>query len=237
MADDKDVVDDAAAPAAPAEPPGPGLVSMAQAFTGLPMKSLIGGPLQAAANANAQMALTQLNFMIETCFHKAPIKGVKDEFNYTPVMVQLVVTRPIIEEGAKPAGTIQTKTAKSTIDIPFLTLIPLNSLAVDNVTVDFTMEVQSSYSKDTSKKTQAKTAESGSFSAKIDYLFVEAEIKGSVSHSTSTTTSNDSHYKKSNSATYNVSVHAGQLPLPPGVPVIIQALTSNITPIMVEPGK
>jgi hypothetical protein len=232
MADDKVVAEGSGAPAAS---PDPGLVSMAQAFSGLPMKSLIGGPLQAAANANAQMALTQLNFMIETCFNKTAITGETDEFNYTPVMVQLVVTRPIIDEST-PSTSIKTKVATSTINIPFLTLVPLNSLAVDNVTVDFTMEVQSSYSKDTSKAKKESTAAKGSFSTKIDYLFVEADIKGSVSHSSTTTTSDDSHYKKSNSATYNVSVHAGQLPLPPGVPVIIQALTSNIAPIIVKPG-
>ena len=47
---------------------GPALVSMAQQFTGLPMRSLIGGPLTAAAQANSMMAVTQTKFMLNTCF-------------------------------------------------------------------------------------------------------------------------------------------------------------------------
>jgi len=236
MADDKDdVQDNDVAGAAPA---APGLVSMAQAFTGLPMGSLIGGPLQSAAKANAQMALTQVTFMIDTCFQKTTVgTGKNATYTYEPIMVTLVVTRPIIDTSTTTKDKVATKTAKSTIDIPFLTLIPLNSLAVDNVAVDFTMEVQSSYSSDTSQKSTESTSASGSFSAKIDYLFVDVAIKGSVSHTSSTTNSSDSHYKKSNSATYNVSVHAAQLPLPTGVPVIIQALTSNLSPIEVSAGK
>lgn len=52
------------------------LVSMAQQFTGLPMEDLIGGPLNAAAKANAAMALTQTRFLIETCFDKIETKRV-----------------------------------------------------------------------------------------------------------------------------------------------------------------
>lgn len=38
------------------------LLSMSQQFSGLPMEDLIGGPLNAAAKANAAMALTQTKF-------------------------------------------------------------------------------------------------------------------------------------------------------------------------------
>lgn len=46
-----------------------GLVSMAQQFSGLPIKSLIGAPLIAAAEANSKMALTQTQFLLSTCFN------------------------------------------------------------------------------------------------------------------------------------------------------------------------
>lgn len=46
------------------------LLSMSQQFSGLPMESLIGGPLNAAAKANSAMALTQTMFMLDTCFKK-----------------------------------------------------------------------------------------------------------------------------------------------------------------------
>ena len=54
---------------------GPALVSMAQQFSGLPMRSLIGGPLTAAAQANSMMAVTQTKFMMDTCFNKTTAEG------------------------------------------------------------------------------------------------------------------------------------------------------------------
>ena len=51
------------------------LLSMSQQFSGLPMESLIGGPLNAAAKANSAMALTQTMFMLDTCFKKKNISG------------------------------------------------------------------------------------------------------------------------------------------------------------------
>ena len=44
------------------------LVSMAEQFTGLPMKDLIGGPLSAAAEANNMMSVNQTRFLLATAF-------------------------------------------------------------------------------------------------------------------------------------------------------------------------
>ena len=45
------------------------LANIAQQFSGLPMESLIGGPLVAAAEANSRMAQAQVDFMLSTCFN------------------------------------------------------------------------------------------------------------------------------------------------------------------------
>ena len=58
------------------------LLSMAQQFSGLPMESLIGGPLNAAAKANSATALTQMQFLLDTCFKKSA----KDT-SYEPIMM------------------------------------------------------------------------------------------------------------------------------------------------------
>lgn len=54
------------------------LLSMSQQFSGLPMESLIGGPLNAAAKANSAMALTQTMFMLDTCFKKRILVGAEN---------------------------------------------------------------------------------------------------------------------------------------------------------------
>ncbi len=46
------------------------LLSMSQQFSGLPIEDLFGGPLNAAAKANASMALTQTKFLLDTCLSK-----------------------------------------------------------------------------------------------------------------------------------------------------------------------
>jgi len=212
---------------------GPALVSMAQQFTGLPMGSLIGGPLMAAAKANQQMALTQVDFLMKTCFTQASNTsgGKTDAKVYQPTMIEMQLTRGVITPGAKAGDPAVIQNINSTIKLPLLTILPLNSLAVDNVNVNFVMQVNSSYSEDHSDTSSESTHAEGSFDAKLGGFLWSVEVKGSVSHDSSSSTTNSTHYQKSNSATYTVDVHAGQLPLPPGVGVIIQAYTNNITPI------
>ena len=207
------------------------LVSMAQQFTGLPMDALIGAPLLAAANANHQMALTQIEFLMSTCFKKVKTGDVDQ---YEPIMIQMVLTRGVIIPGdpnATPPTQPSISYVKSIIGLPLLTILPLNSLAVDNVSVNFVMEVSSSYTEEHSVASQETNKAEGSFDAKIGALLWNVSLKGSVSHDQSRTTSDSSHYEKKNSATYTVDVHAGQLPLPPGVGVIIQAYSNNVSPI------
>ncbi len=204
---------------------GPELVSMAQAFTGLPMEALIGAPLMAAAKANHQMACDQVNYVLNTCFIS---KGQGDSKSYAPVMIGMSVTRPVLT----PVGnTTNVQNITSQINVPLLTIIPLNSLAVDVVDIKFEMEVKSSFSEDHEDKTEEKNHEEGSFEGTGWIGPFKCTIKGAVSHDSAHTTDTQTHYQKSNDAKYTVEVHAGQIPTPPGIGVIIQAFSNNIAPI------
>jgi len=214
------------------------LVSMAQQFTGLPMDSLIGGPLNAAANANAAMALTQTKFLLDTCFYKEeamhgtpPQPFSPPEYNYTPIMIKMSLTRGVItpDVGSPPQTDIQPLT--TTFDLPLLTIVPLNSLAVDNVNITFEMEVKSSYGEEQSQSTTENIKASADWSVKVGWGPVSATVKGSASYDKTDSSNFSTHYQKSNSAKYTVLVHAGQLPLPQGVNTIIQAYTNAIQPI------
>lgn len=198
------------------------LVSMAQSFTGLPMEDLIGGPLNAAAKANAAMALTQTKFMLDTCF------SLKDG-NYTPIMIKMSLTRGTVEAGATP-GSATLSSIETKFDLPILTIIPLNSLGVDEVDINFEMEVKSSYGEETNQEQEKKVAAEVSWEVKAGWGPVSTTIKGSASYDSKDSSSFNSHYEKSNSAKYTVHVHAGQLPLPKGVETIIQAFTKAIEP-------
>lgn len=205
-----------------------GLVSMAQQFSGLPIKSLISAPLLAGAEANSKMAITQTQFLLSTCFNT--IKSGESE-EYKPIMINMTLTRSVIKADGSAGTPVNTQ-----FNLPLLTIMPLNSLAVDDITVKFEMEVKSSFSNDKETSAESESAAEGSFSAKVGYACFSAEVSGSVSSSNKSSSSEKSHYEKSNSAKYEINAHAGQLPLPEGVTTIIQAFSQNISPIQLKGG-
>jgi hypothetical protein len=250
------------------------LLSMSQQFSGLPMDSLIGGPLNAAASANAAMGMNQVSFMLNTCFTQVeepavaadptaiPAVVAADAYkNYKPIMINMSLTRQIItpvgaseakaysdsvtaitDDPTATAATIATGIANLTrptadiqnvttaFNLPLLTIIPLNSLAVQTVDIGFEMEVKSSYGEDHSNESSKSMAAEVSFEAKVNYGIFSASVKGSASTKSEDKTSESSHYEKSNSAKYTVAVKAAQIPLPGGVKTIIDAFAGAITP-------
>ena len=197
---------------------------MAQQFSGLPIKSLIAAPLSAATNANAMMARTQTQFMLSTCFDK------NASGELSPIMIKFTSTRTVIDAD----GNVMPDPATITFELPLLTIIPLNSLAVDDVKVHFEMEVKSSQSKDNETSSEQETAAKADITAKYNAGLFSVEVHGSVSHNSKQTSSSKEHYEASNQAKYEIDVHAGQLPLPKGVTTIIDAFTKNIAPIQLK---
>ena len=216
---------------------------MAQEFSGLPMEALIGGPLNAAAKANSAMAMTQTKFMLDNCF-SIPAKDDKNTDdkntntpainNYAPIMIVMSLTRGVITPGdpkATPPTETSIKEVTTSFNLPLLTIIPLNSLAVETVDINFEMEVKSSFSEEQSESKEKEVKAEASFEAKVGVGIFSASIKGSASYDQKDSSTHNTHYQKSNSAKYTVNVHAGQLPLPKGVNTIIEAFTQSIQPI------
>ncbi len=215
------------------------LLSISQQFSGLPMDALIGGPLNAAADANAKMAITQTKFLLDTCFTPLGKDGKKPEkpediVSYSPIMIKMELVRPVIKnnEGSEKPDIQE---ARVQFNLPLLTIVPLNSLGVDSVNISFDMEVKSSFSEESSKENQTKMKAAASFEAKVGWGPFSVTVKGSASYDSTNTSKESQHYKKSNSAKYHVDVHAGQLPLPLGVTTIIDAFSKSIEPIKLEP--
>ena len=250
------------------------------------MEALIGGPLNAAANANAAMAVTQTKFLLDTCFIKKtipaqaeqpgspPVAEVVDPASgaittpadpgtptipatpahdsYEPIMIVMSLTRAVITPGVAgraPVAADDTTTPPTAMvpevkpmppiisnfttafNLPMLTVVPLSSLGVETVDINFEMEVKSSFSEEESKTSENQVKAEASFEAKVGYGPFSVSVKGSASYDHKDSETHNTHYQKSNSAKYTVNVHAGQLPLPEGVTTIIKAFTSAIQPI------
>ncbi len=155
----------------------------------------------------------------------------KKTVTYKPVMIEMSLERGVIGLGDEDKPTIDVVTTK--FNLPLLTIIPINSLGVDEVEIGFEMEVKSSSSETEHKELETETKAEGSFEAKLGWGILSLSVKGSASYSSKDSETHDTHYEKSNSAKYTVKVHAGQLPVPKGVNTIIEAFTLAIQPIEV----
>jgi hypothetical protein len=202
-----------------------GLVSMAQQFSGLPMDSLIGGPLQAAASAQQALAMTQTQYILNTGFSQS--KDANGQITYRPITASIAMgqSQPVIGTD----GKVTTADSHLSVDFPIITMVPIPSLSVTTVDIAFDMEVKSSYTHETDAESASKTHEDGSFDAKAGWGCFSVEVKGSVSHDSSQSNSDKQTYQKSNDAKYHVEVKAEQQPIPDGIKMLLKMFGDNMT--------
>jgi hypothetical protein len=202
-----------------------GLVSMAQQFSGLPMGVLIGGPLQAAADAQQSLAMTQTQYILNTGFSQC--KDSAGNITYKPITatIEMGQSQPVIGQD----GTVTAAESHLNVDFPIITMVPIPSLAVTSVDITFDMEVKSSFSHETDEATASSTSEQGSFDAKAGWGCFSVEVKGSVSHDSSQSNSDKQTYQKSNDARYHVEVTAAQQPIPDGIKMLLEMFSKNMT--------
>jgi len=248
---------------------------MSQQFFGLPLDTLISGPLNAAAKANGAMALTQTNFMLDTCFSKklvAATQGVKgvpavmdpitgavttpeiigtltiaEHYNYEPVMIVMSLVSGVITPGSPavmdntqtppksitPATATQIQSLTTQFNLPLMTIVPLNSLAVDSVDVSVDIEVKSIFFKEKSNHITSFNKVNEVFKSDRNFADKAVTIMGSATYDSNDSSVGNNHYKKINVSKYGMKIHAGQLPLPKGVNTIIEAFAQSISPITI----
>ena len=166
------------------------------------MESIIGAPLIAASKANSMMQAEQLRFLLDTCF------TVREAGSHalSPVMVKMELYAPSVGhlEHHDDAGRV--KVDKLEFQVPLISIIPINSLAVNNIDIDFSMEITS----------MMQGTHSGGG--------CDVALKGRVARSLQ---SDD----KRNASALNVKIKANSISLPKGVLELIDMYTNNIQPI------
>lgn len=200
-----------------------GLVDMSSQFKGLPMGDLIGGPLNAACEAQIRLANATADFIQKVGF-KQPKKDAKPEDPWLPRTVMFKFDRPAqvptLPESKVPGDANAIETVD--IEVPMLAIIRIPNLGIDRVDITFDMEVKSSTS-DTTKADQQATLDA---EAKVGWGMFSATVKihGSVSaHQEHTRTSD-------NSAKYHVEVHASDRGTPEGLARVLDILQSAAVP-------
>lgn len=183
----------------------------------LDIESIISAPLVAASKANVVMVTGQTRFLLDYCFSKVEVNGKE---SYEPQMIQMSMTRGSIEKTEATDTALATnyiKTEELKFNIPLLCLVPLNSLAIDKVTVDFDLEITSATS---------KSYKAGANGNKI--IDKKAQLNGRIGNDTAN--SGNTNNRQVNSK-LKVGINAAPLPLPQGVLAIIDLYTKNIQPL------
>ena len=96
--------------------------NVANKFVGIPIAELVAAPLVAVCDSQKRLAQSAFEFMQEIGFNE---EG-------KPSMVEFNLQRPI--EGSTTPQDV-------TVQVPFIGLVPLPNLLIDDVQVDFQMEV------------------------------------------------------------------------------------------------
>ena len=178
-------------------------------FKGLPMRELIAAPLIAAAEAQQELAATAWNFYQKIAF---------DEDGKTARVLEFDIKRPIQQDG-------KMTTMSQSVKAPFIGLVPIPSLLIDRVDVDFQMEVT-----DTSNVKSTTNAEVET-KASAKHWFINAEISGKV------TTARESTRMTNQTAKYQIHVSASQQPQTEGLSKLMDIMASCIEPINTESSK
>jgi hypothetical protein len=179
-------------------------------LSNLDFSAMIGGPLNAVIKAQAQSAITSVDFIKTVGFDKDG-KVEQVEFNYDKL---------VPEKDAQGNPTGKQIEAKHKLSVPLLTMLPIPFIRIEETTIDFNAKINSVQESTTASSHDLNT----SLGVKGGWGPVSAELKVSYS------------YKKSTSATektertYSMAVHvrAVQDELPAGTERLLSILENSI---------
>lgn len=189
-------------------------------YSGLDIEGIISAPLIAGAHANSMMAKEQVQFLMDFCF-------AKNGDTYVPVMIRMSMTKGVLTppENKNDKPTIERIT--TTFELPLLTIIPINSLAVKSMQLDFDLEVISQFSTDKTKNHNISQLGNPNQNQKGVKLVGRISSRNTVSADTSM----KQHYMNKSTSSLKVNIKSGQLPLSIGLTSILNAYSKNIQPV------
>ena len=215
--------------------PNPG-----QELASIDFAAMLGGPLVAVINAQAQAAISTVNFIKEVGFKKPPeqVAG-GDTSTMDPIYVtfqypkELTPYQPAIPADAGDAAAVPPRPARAAVaavlavfqtqqlQVPILTMLPIPFIRIDLTTIDFNAKINSvEYQKtDTNLKIDA------ALEARAGWLWGSAKLNVSTSYQRTTQQGNTVD------RTYSMAVHikAVQDEMPAGMEKLLGILEGAIS--------
>ena len=184
---------------------------VASELQALPFGALIGGPLDAAIEAQGRAAMSSVGF----------IRSVGFDADGKVQNIKFKVTK----------GGEAGEAAETEIEVPLLTIVPIPFIRIDEMTIDFKANISSC--NEAEDKSSSSVEKSASLEASARYLFFKAKIDASVSSKKDSESTKKSKY--SVETTIDVHVHAVQDELPAGLSKMLDILTDTIKAPSVTP--
>jgi hypothetical protein len=166
----------------------------------LPFGSLIGGPLNAAVEAQANAATTSLEF-IKSLTETDDKKVLSVTFKY------------------KNGDDVKE------LEVPLISIVPIPFLRIDSMDIGFKANV--SATNNTTDSTTKSDTRTGKMSVSANHWFVKASLDASVSSKKDSTSTRDSKY--SVEYTMDINVHAVQDDMPAGLAKVLNILTESVS--------
>lgn len=200
-----------------------------QELSSIDFESMLGGPLCAVIKAQAQSAMTTVNFIKQVGFKPPSTDQAAggDTETADPIYVSFKYPKelspyvPADNTTSPPTPAQDAVYATHELKVPILTILPIPFIRIDLTTIDFNAKIDSvEYQKtDTSLKVDA------SLEASAGFIYGSAKLKVSTSYQRTT------QQGSSVNRTYSMAIHikAVQDEMPAGMERILGILESAIT--------
>ena len=177
------------------------------ALRDLPFGNIIGGPLKACIEAQAQAALTTYKFIKEV--------GLSEDEKGNKSLVYVTFT-------------YRRNGRECTVNVPLLTIVPIPYIAIRDIDIAFKAKISASSSASDTKKTS--TALNIESNTKVEYnsWVVNASTELNVGYSSKKDSSATRDSKYSVEYTMDVAVKAGQDDMPAGMAKILEMLNESV---------
>lgn len=187
-----------------------------QQLKGIPIAHLVGAPLKAACDAQIMLAQSIANFITTVGFQ--PQRSPTDKFRARQINFSMM--RP----NKLPNGIITQE--KVDMSVPLLSIVPIPNLQVDNVSIDFAIDIETQITSNRKEDTdfEADTEEGGGC-----FHTSRTTTHGQVTTHKEQTRSTDVH------ARYSFHVEAKQQGYPEGLMKVLDILNSACAPVNVTP--
>lgn len=204
--------------------PSPG-----QELASIDFESLLGGPLVAVINAQAQSAIATVNFIKEAGFKKSAQEedAGADTTTEEPIYVSFKYPKeispfvPIDNTTSPPTPAQPAVYEEHELKVPLLTMLPIPYVRMDTTTIDFNAKINSvEY-----RKTDSRLKIDSSLEAKAGWLWGSAKLKVATSYQRT------SRQGSTVNRTYSMAVHirAVQDEMPEGMERLMGILEGAIS--------